>query len=159
MKKQANIFIVLLGLMGSTPLATPLVYAQNVQVFNGDDINFGLWLPGDGGQTSNQFFCVFKSSGDRRWDVVTVGSGAGGAFELTDGGGNTLVPQWVRIRNRTITANVSENFGQADNAGAADCTEAGGDNQRFRIRFTNAVLGSTPPGTYTGTVTLTVTPP
>ena len=154
MKKQLTLFALMFAFVGVSPLA----YSQNIQIFNGDDVNFGTWLPGDGAQTSDQFFCVFKDSGNRRWDVITSGSGPGGAFELTDGSGNTLVPQWVRIRNRTITANVLENFGQADNAGAADCLEAGGDNQRFRVRLNGGVLGSTPPGVYTGTVTLTVTP-
>lgn len=139
-------------------LAAPASYAQNIQVFNGADVDFGQWLPGDGNQSNSQFFCVYKDSGDTFWDVEVNGSGAGGAFELTDGT-NTLPIDNIDIRFSSVSPGVIvTNRPDADNTGSADCTEYGGDNQELQIDILGSDLGSVPPGIYTGNVSVTVTP-
>lgn len=139
-------------------LTPALTYGQNVQIFNGDDMDFGTWSPGDGDQTSDQYICVFKDSGDTFWDVNAIGDGAGGAFELKNVSG-TLPVLRVQINIRQLTAAVtSTNLPNADNTGFPDCNEFGGDNQRLRVQLSGATLGATAPGTYDGTLTLTATP-
>lgn len=146
------------ALLCALTVAAPSAYGQNIQIFNGADVDFGQWLPGDGNQTNDQFFCVYKDSGDTLWDAEANGSGAGGAFELTDGS-NTLSFSNVQIETTSMTAGVLETgFPGADNTGSPDCTEYGGDNQRLRLEFSGAALGSTAPGTYTGTISITATP-
>lgn len=154
MKRHLSI----IALFTATLLVAPTADAQNVQVFNGADVNFGTWLPGDGNLSNDQFFCVFKDSGNDRWTVEANGSGAGGAFSLTDGT-NTLPIDRIRITNRNMTPGVVEtNRRDADNAGSADCVEFGGDNQLLRVQMRSGDLGSVPPGTYTGTLSVTATP-
>ena len=150
------LFVTLLVLLGATVLASQ-TYAQNIQAFNAEDIDYGTWIPGNGNRQSNDFFCVYKDAGNARWNVVANGSGPGGAFELSDGMGNTLPIDRVRIRNRNLTAGVSQNnIGNADTTPPADC--GGTDNQRLRVRLISGDLDAATPGIYTGTLTFTVTP-
>lgn len=143
-----------LFLVASPPLD---VYAQNIQAFNAEDIDYGSWIPGDGNLQNNDFFCVYKDAGNRRWDVVANGDGPGGAFELNDGMGNTLSINRVRVKAVDLTPGVTAtNLGGADNSAPADC--GGSDNQRLRVRLLQSDMVNVPPGTYTGTLTFTVSP-
>ena len=140
-----------------TVAPTHMVLAQNIQAFNAEDINYGTWIPGSGNLQNNDFFCVFKDSGNRRWDVFANGDGAGGAFELNDGSGNTLVINRVRVKAVDLTPGVpATNLGGADNSAPADC--GGSDNQRLRVRLLQTDMLAVPPGTYTGTLTFTASP-
>ncbi len=140
-----------------TPTFTPEAHAQNIQAFNAEDIDYGTWIPGNGNRQNNDFFCVYKDAGNRRWNVVVNGDGPGGAFELNDGMGNTLPIDRVRVKGVVVTAGVTAtNLGGADNTPPADC--GGSDNQRLRVRLLQTDMQAVPPGIYTGTLTFTTSP-
>ena len=133
--------------------------AQMVQIFNGQDANFGTWSPGEGMRVHQQEVCVFKTGTfDSTWDVTVTGDGAGGAFELTSVSG-TLPITSIQINAVETTAGVllTGNPG-ADITGFPDCTEFGRDNQALRFAISVSDLESAPPGTYTGTITLVARP-
>ena len=140
-----------------TPAFTPEAHAQNIQAFNAEDIDYGTWIPGNGNRQNNDFFCVYKDAGNRRWNVVVNGDGPGGAFELNDGMGNTLPIDRVLVKGVVVTAGVTAtNLGGADNTPPADC--GGSDNQRLRVRLLQTDMQAVPPGIYTGTLTFTTSP-
>ncbi|MBA44281.1 MAG: hypothetical protein CMF62_09820 [Magnetococcales bacterium] len=135
---------------------TPSAYAQNVIITGMDDYNFGTHVAGSGTKQQTQAFCVGKSAGNKNWNGTINGSGAGGAFTITDGAGNTIPFTVRRLPNPTYTAGVSNSANQADNNAPLDCN--GTDNQDLRIEMTGANLDGVPAGTYTGYIDVTVSP-
>ncbi|MEM7121941.1 MAG: hypothetical protein AAF563_11730 [Pseudomonadota bacterium] len=101
----------------------------------------------------------------RQIEVVAVGQGAGGAFELSGPGGT--VPIIVQYRNPTggswvtLTPNTPRNFQSLTEAQFDICTSSGTNagGQRLRIRIIDDDLESVPAGTYTGRIRLTINAP
>ena len=138
-------------------LRTPEAHAQNIIITGVDDYNLGTHTVGTGDKLQVQAFCVGKDSGNKFWDSVITGSGAGGAYTLDDGSGNTIPFTVIHPPSTQFISGVPElNWNTADNTMPIDCD--GVDDQDIRITVTGADLDATPAGTYTGTITIVVNP-
>lgn len=135
----------------------PQAHAQNIIITGVEDYPFGTYTVGTGDQILTRAVCVGKTAGNQQWDAVVNGSGAGGAYTLDDGGGNT-VPFTLRlVPNPSFTAGVANtNLNGADNNAPLDCD--GVDNENFEITLPGTALNGTPAGTYTGSITIVVSP-
>lgn len=135
---------------------TPTAHAQNIIITGMEDYNFGTHVVGSGNKVQVRASCVGKTAGNKNWNATVNGSGAAGAFTITDGVGNTIPFTLRRIPNPTFTPGVTEGTNQADNNAPLDCD--GTDNQDFEITIDGATLDGTPAGTYTGFIDITAAP-
>lgn len=96
----------------------------------------------------------------RTYSVTVNGSGAGGAFTTSDGLGNTLA--YTAFYNQTsgITGRVmlTEGVALTGRTGAAKPLTNTTLNANLSINFSQANLQAAEAGTYTGTLTVVVTP-
>lgn len=122
-----------------------------------DDIVLGTW-PGSGDLQGLSQHCVGTNSNPRVFGIVVTGSGAGGSFVLSngvsalpftvqydDGSGATTVTPGVTLANRAAQA-----FGECKNINA--------ENMQISVRILSSDLSTATPGSYSGGLTLTVTP-
>lgn len=155
---RAHLFMLAMLFMCATVgiALTPAAHAQNIIITGMDDYNFGTYVVGGGTQQQAQANCIGKSSGDDSWTGTINGSGAGGAFTLSDGAGNTIPFTIQRTPTPAFLAGVPNSADQADNTPPLDC--GGVDNQNFRIDIDGTDLDGAPAGTYSGYIDITVTP-
>ena len=122
-----------------------------------DDTAMGTWS-GTGDMVRTMNHCV-GTSPTGLYRVTATGSGAGGAFTLSNGS-DTLAYQ-VEFAGRTggfvaLTAGVARSGFNGDTQ--AQCTGLSRQSERVRITISAANLAAAPAGTYAGTLTLTVAP-
>ena len=129
-----------------------------VRVNNLDDIDLGTFAGGAGDLTGSDNFCIYRN-GAGNFNITMTGSGAGSAFELTDGA-NTL-PFSVSFNNGGANAMTASTplAGQAGAFTANDtCDSGASDNVSVDVTVANGDLASVPAGTYSGTLTMVVAP-
>lgn len=128
----------------------------DVRIFNLDDYPLGTWQFGEGGVSVDNYFCVAEQGAlNDNWRVTAYGDGAGSSFTLQDGTGNSL-PYTVRVVTEILTENVqSSEFSNADTSSPYDCD--GTDDKLLRISIEQADLEASAAGSYSGSLTLTVT--
>lgn len=122
-----------------------------------DDMPMGTWS-GAGDMVRTMNHCV-GTSPIGLYRVTATGSGAGGAFTLSNGS-STLAYQ-VEFAGRTggffaLAAGVARSGFNGNTQ--AQCTGLTRQNERVRITIRAADLAAAPAGTYAGTLTLTVAP-
>lgn len=96
----------------------------------------------------------------RTYSVTATGSGTGGAFTTSDGLGNTLAYSAFYNQVTGITGRVTLTAGTTltGRTGAAKPLSITTPNANLSINFTQANLQAAEAGTYTGVLTLVVTP-
>lgn len=149
------------GAVGSTSTGSVTITAtvpNLVRITNLDDIALGSWS-GTGDLAGGDNVCVWSTT--RRYRITATGSGAGGAFTLSDGGTNTVAysVQWADSSGATSgSAMTSGTALTGQNSTTTSTTCGGGTNATLLVRILEAALQSAPAAAYTGTLTLVVAP-
>ena len=131
-----------------------------------DDIN----NPFFGGIDKNEKFCVYSNvtTGGNYNISVSGTAGTDAPYALTGTGGNLDMAVWVSddetnaFKNFTFPGFVQTNYKTAQSkARATDlaCSNVGGTNASLQLRLNDARILAAISGTYTGTLTLTVSVP
>ncbi len=139
-------------------LLTTFSANADVQVSNLDDFNFGKYS-GFGNLRDNDNICI-NALPISNYQMTFLGSGAGGAFEVSNG--VDTLDYLVRFNDRARRAGgqrvfpgtpVSRNQRASDELACPN-----GLNANIDIRFRRRDLQSANPGRYVGTLTVTVVP-
>ena len=122
-----------------------------------DDIVLGTW-PGAGDLQGFSQHCVGTNAGGRRFGIVVTGSGAGGSFVLSNG--VSALPFTVQYRDRRGTATVTPGvtLGNRRGQGLNQCRNIRRERMRISVRILSSDLSNATAGSYSGRLTLTVTP-
>jgi hypothetical protein len=123
-----------------------------------DDLDFGTWN-GSSNLTRDSFHCVGTNQATRRFNIRAVGSGAGGAFTLSNGSGGTLAFSAAYRSATGANRALAPNVVQTGHVGVAlSACRAGSQTMRLRLTISTGQFGAARDGVYTGTLTLTVAP-
>jgi hypothetical protein len=143
-------------------LASQNLYAQTVRITDLVDFNGGTWA-GESGQINlEDNICIYSSTGS--YTITASGSGAANRFRVENGGeflnytvrwndepstttGQIQLTKTVTSATQTTTETVSD-----------DCSAGASPTAYIQVRFGNGQLRGNIPGTYTGTLTLLVSP-
>jgi hypothetical protein len=142
----------------ATPGPVQLAQGGPTVIVNGlTDFNLGSWS-GSGQLRQTDSMCVGTSQSPFRYRITATGSGAGGAFTVTNG--ISALPYTLEHRGasgafQTMTAGTALT-GQRGSS-LATCN-AGTNTARLRITFTEPNLLGATAGSYSGTITLVVAP-
>ena len=138
-------------------IPSEFAFAQNVKITGVSDFAFGTWS-GSGDMTDTDTLCIYRDSGGDDYSITASGSGAGGSFSVSSGGGNLSYQiRWRKSGGSFISlnANSGTNF---DGAHTASETCGGVDNAEIEIQFTSGSLEAAIGGSYSGTLTLLIAP-
>lgn len=113
------------------------------------------------GYDSDDDVCIWTNDPDGQYVVQADGDGAGSAFTITDG--TDTIAYTVKWSDTTttggnqlaLTATVENATVQNNASGTYPCPA---NNANFRVEMTDANILSAQAGTYTGTLTLIVSP-
>ncbi|MEN8195980.1 MAG: hypothetical protein ABFS30_05605, partial [Pseudomonadota bacterium] len=102
--------------------------------------------------------CVGTNANGRRFGIVITGSGAGGTFVLSNG--VSALPFSVQYNDGTGATAVTPGVTLANRAaqGFGECKNINAENIRISVRVLSSDLSTATPGSYSGGLTLTVTP-
>lgn len=133
-----------------------LTVNDEVRISNLSDINLGVFAGADAVGSTDA--CVYRN-GTGAYRITATGSGAGGAFALTDG--TNSVAYTVDYDDGTGAVAMGAAAPMIGRTGAdpssATCATTG-NNATVTTTVAAATAASLPAGTYTGTLTLLVAP-
>lgn len=132
------------------------------------DMTLASYLIGSGDQALSSDACVYSSTAGGHYTVTATGSGASSAFTLSDGAShnipynvvwNSSGPGALGSTGVSLATNVSSpTLGNAS-TDSPSCTGATpGATARVNVNLLGTNLDAAPAGTYTGTLTLLITP-
>jgi len=154
----------LLGLSAAACLALSPVasQAQAVQISQLTDVGFGALTNLSADITQSQTVCAYSGALSGRYSVTASGSGAGGAFTLSNGA-QTLAyeVQWNASANQTSGTNLTAGSalaGQPSSAVLPTCTLGLTPSGSLTIILRAAALSSSYAGNFTGTLSLLLSP-
>ncbi len=142
---------------GSKNYQADIVIPELVQISDMDPVNLGTF-DGVSNLIGVDGLCVYRNQAAGAYTIEGTGDGAGNAFEIASAG--DVLPYQVEYDDGTgfvtLTAGAPPaNHINADTT-APDC--GGGTTADLRVTVLATDMVSAPPGTYTGTLTLTVAP-
>lgn len=126
-----------------------------------DDLSLGTFS-GTGDLTGSDDVCVFSNNGG--YNIDAAGSGTGNAFELTGGSTGSTVPysvEWGNTAGAASGSAVTPSTGLTGVTGSfttPSCQGGSSLNATLMVRISEADLSGAAADTYTGTLTLTVSP-
>jgi hypothetical protein len=139
--------------------------AQQSRVSGLSDVNYGT-INSFVDQTNSQNVCVYSGfqifiwTFPRPYSVTATGSGAGGAFTLASGP-RTLPYEvrWADAANQTTGTQLTAGVTTAgfDNSQTSQ-TCAGGENASLIVTVTGTSLQTASAGSYSGVLSITITP-
>jgi len=147
------------GIIGATStgdLDITLTILDEVRISNLADITLGTFVGAD--LSGNSPACVYRS-GTGNYQITADGSGALGAFTLTDGA-NT-VPYTVNYDDGAGSLPLASGVplpGQTGGDQGSDTCANTGNNGSIDVNVLAANMTALPAGAYAGTLTLTVAP-
>ena len=145
------------GFTSTGDLLITLGVVDEVKISNLADIPLGNFAGVD--ISGSSAACVYRSGVTGLYNITGTGSGAGNAFELTDGVNS--VAYLVDFNDGSGLSSLASGFALASTGATAtddDCTTAGGDNALVQVTVTAAAATILPASTYTGTLTLLISP-
>ena len=149
------------GNIGATSTGSTTISARSgifIRITGLDDLDFGTWN-GSSNLTRDSFHCVGTNQASRRFNIRAVGSGAGGAFTLSNGSGGTLAYSAAYRSGTGVNRALTANAVQTGHVGVAlSACRSGSQTMRLRLTISTAQFGAARDGVYTGTLTLTVAP-
>jgi len=155
----ANSFAANDGIVGATStgdLDITLTILDEVRISNLTDITLGTFAGVD--LSGNSPACVFRS-GTGNYEITADGSGAGGAFELSDGTND--VAYTVTYDDGTgavaLTSGTALTGQTGGDPGSDTCANTG-DNGDISVNVLATDMAPLPAGAYAGLLTLTVAP-
>jgi hypothetical protein len=138
-----------------------LTVSTLVRIYGVADFNFGSYT-GSGSRSLDDDVCVWTNADAATYRVTAKGDGTDFAFTVAKDGSNTLAytVKWNNTTgtagNTALTANsISPNFSGA-NTTSQTC--GGGNNANLQISFGEAALQAAKPGTYSGVLTIVISP-
>lgn len=148
---------VLAGLFPSSGTAAP-----NVQITGLSDVSFGILANLNADLNSAQSVCVFSNTKTNGYNVMASGTGTGGAFTLASGSRALAYEvQWSGSAGQTSGVQLSPNAaltGLTSTATQQTCNKGPATTASFIVLVRSANLSTATAGTYTGTLTLTISP-
>lgn len=154
--RVSAVLLVALLISGASP-----VFGQSLKVSGFENLNAGTW---DGFSTiklADTTLCVYKKSGNKAYAVTASGTGAGGAFRLSNG--SSTLSYEVGWKNsagssgqyENLKANSPQEF-QGAHSSSPTCN--GTYNAALQVSFPASKLGAARPGNYSGTLTIMISP-
>jgi len=145
-----------LGATSTGDLTISMTTENQISITNLQDI--ALADNGSGDFTGASPACVYRN-GTGSYTITASGSGPANAFTLTDGSSNTL-PYTVTYDDGTGAQTMAAATALTGriNADTSSKTCANGDNGNIAVSVASTDVAAVPAGTYTGTLTLTVSP-
>ena len=160
--------------LGAIVFCTSSAEAQTVRISNLSNVTVPLWINGDPTITQDVFVCIYRQnvSGTlRTYGIRATGDGPGfliksGANTLAytvtwnDGGaanpgGGTTAPM---VNNVVLSARQAARIQSDTPINSTDCNAAASPTARLRIGITNTNLDAARDGTFTGVLTLLLSP-
>ena len=160
------------GTLGPTSVGSVTIRVTKparARITNLSDLTIESWVPGDGDQILTDDICVYSTRPSGGYTIKATGSGSNSAFTLS--GGAEMSPLEYQVKwnsggvgkltntGNTLSPNVTS--GALFNAATDSSTCTGtnpGDTARLIVEISSASLDAAKDGTYTGTLTLLVTP-
>ena len=141
----------------ATSFAVRIDVPDLVRISNLDDIALGFYS-GSGAMVGSDAVCVYRNDPGGSYTVEASGQGAGSAFVLAHDGAELGFTVDYSDGNdwRAMTAGGVPLVAQNANSTAPDC--GGMTNAGIRVRIEEEALANAEPGTYAGSLTLTVAP-
>ncbi len=145
-----------LGGTSSGDLTISMTTEDQIQISNLEDI--ALADSGSGDFVGNSSACIYRN-GTGAYTLTAIGSGASNAYTLSDGSTNSLAyaltyDDGTGAQTMSAAAALTGRI----NADTASKSCASGNNGSIDVTVAAADLDAVPAGTYTGTLTLTVSP-
>lgn len=135
--------------------------AQLVNITRNSDVAFGSITNLNVDVTRNQDICIYSSALFGRYSVTASGSGAGGAFTLSNGGATLAYEvQWSSSAGQTSGTTLSAGTaltGLTSSALLPACT-LGPSTASLIVVLRSSALTSAQAGSYSGTLTLLIAP-
>ncbi len=130
--------------------------AQGVLISNLNDIAFGT-LPTTGvDQVKSQSVCAFSGILGGRYSVTATGSGSGGAFAITSGGG--AIPYEVQwngsLSGQTSGTNLTSGTALGGQTMALSCPIVGATDASLIVVIRGSEIVKATAGNYNGTLTI-----
>lgn len=139
-------------------------WAQNMQINNIDDLALGTWS-GVGNLSVADNVCIFSRHSGQAYGITLTGDGAGGAFTLSSGA-PTLLPYRVYWNDEIGQVGKVEVFAgvklgsQTNGSRFRNCRFVPtGTNANFSVEISSTDLEGVQSGTYSGVLTLFLSPP
>lgn len=139
-----------LGILGSGH-----AWAQGVQITKLSDVNFGTVTDVLADQIQSQSVCAFSGILGGRYTITASGSGAGGAFTLSNG--VYALPyevQWTNSSGQTSGTNLTANAPLAGQTMLLSCPVLGATNASLIVILRGIQLSKAIAGNYNGTLTI-----
>ena len=156
------------GSLGATSTGTAVINvtkAAVAKISGMSDMTLASYTVGGGNQALNTTACVYSSTAGGGYTVKATGSGASSAFTIATG--SDLIPYTVvwnsggagalGTTGAALTTNVTSSSLTNAATDSATCA-VGGATAQLNIGLLGTNLDAAPAGTYSGTVTLLVTP-
>lgn len=145
-----------LSATSSGDLTISMTTEDQIQISNLEDI--ALADSGSGDFAGASPACIYRN-GTGSYTLTASGSGDANAFTISDGGANNLSYDITYDDGTGAQALAAGNaLAGRTNADTASKTCAGGNNGSISINIAAADVSAVPAGTYTGSLTLTVSP-
>lgn len=137
-------------------------FAQSVQISNLSDIAFGAITNLGSDLSQSQTVCAYASGLPPRYAIVAKGSGTGNAFTLSNGVSTLHYEvQWNASAGQTSGTALSAGAalsGQSSNAVLPTCTLGLTPSGSLTVILRAAELSAARAGSYTGALTLLISP-
>lgn len=158
------------GTLGATSTGSAdisVTKATVAQITGLSDMAIASYILGDGNQALFTTACVYTSTVGGSYTVKATGSGAASAFTVANG--PTTIPYTVVWNSGGVGALGTTGAALITNVTSATLTNAATDSAtcagttpgptaQLNVNFLGTLLDAAPAGTYTGTVTLLITP-
>ncbi len=160
------------GTLGPTSTGSVTISVNKparARITNLSDLTIASWVSGDGDQMLTDDVCVYSTRPSGGYTIKATGSGASSAFSLSGGVDRPPLNYQVKWNaggvgkltnsGTALSANVTSGAFLNAATDSSTCTGATpGDTARLIVEITAANLDAARDGTYTGTLTLLVTP-
>jgi hypothetical protein len=159
----------LLGATSSGSIALSFTKTLQAQITGLDDLTLAAYTLGDGDKVLSDTFCVYSSAFDGQYTVKVTGNGAGNTFQSNNTISGYNLPYAVYWDDGGVgalaatkagaTAVVSDTTLTGQKlASTVSTTCATGNTGKVFVEALGTDLDAAPGGTYTGTITILVTP-
>jgi hypothetical protein len=140
----------------------PNAAQAQVQISNLSDVGFGAIANLQADMSQSQTVCAFSNLLSARYSITATGSGAGGAFTITNGAATLPYDvQWNAAANQTSGTALSAGAaltGQISGALTLGCTLGLTPSGSLTIILRAAALSNAAAGDFSGTLSLMIAP-
>jgi hypothetical protein len=143
-------------------IAMPVPVSAQMQITNVSDVSFGTITNVSADVSQSQTVCAYSGLFSGRYNITATGSGAAGAFTLTNGAATLAYDvQWNALAGQTSGTMLSTGAaltGLLSYAVLPTCTLGVTPSGTLTITLRSAALSSAAAGNFTGTLSLMISP-